>query len=1666
MAVDKINPFMPTEANSGILRAGNTHDMVASGGVLGGVGEFVSETLPTFAAATAVNLLNMPHDLAEIPYKLVTGDTIDSGKVELRDVLGGLDSALNTNLDDYYTKHKQGIDMSAYIASSLIPGTIGIKAVRLGMGTTRAAVAAESGLVGRAIGTFEGLGAKSLEAAKMEVLKGSPFTYLSREALNLAAAGATVGIVETLAFNTVATMALHNSPYLEKKDAWELAKDAVTDSLMFGAVAGGLFGSSVKEASATGLLGFRQTVKPYKGQIDSLAREADNIGSKAQALESGLPYGAQVGKNKNVRKEAVIHDGDLAMSVKENLDNLKSQSSLDDFAALERKGLLSKDPVFREAEGRKFIADRDAAIKQQERMFENKVKSLASDVNEVIGVNQLVKSLTEGSLENAGSLLSGLKKFYPAGELAMENLTKVKGISQTVVMDLKTNTVVNKAAGYSIFDLPKTEQIVKAANSKPVSFTDKAITDGQLTGMSGSIMYQKAIEETGQTVGSLVSKSAGISFNLEKDLAFIDVLATKAKEIHPELKIKIAGITKTVDETIKIVAERKIDLIAEAAANGKSVEELAAMLHMPDNKVMKPDLTGMINNVLAKEGQSPRYILAEYDKLARPTNVSRFMAEGSLDFKARVKLVTDERDFSLTKLSPELMAFGKLPVSDFKGTGAAGVFSHADASWGDGFQQKLQTLTKLYGKLMNDAASLRVSTIDTPAQQLVAGGKTSKAYVEMAGVTTWLETALARGEGANLWLAPNGNSYVVQRNLVNEAVFAMRAEAKLIKEGGQGSGAKSVSEMLDVMIGSRLKEGITREQDFVQVTTPEVKNYFLTHASLDATSLQKSNELRRLEAAAPINPGYTEPELLSLYMPGPNKAKNPFALIVKGDALHQNPVYAGQTKVFTFKDAKELLAAKSTAIADGLEAYTAKESKDFFKDIEKYDNSLAFNGSSLKAELQSKHKLFASAPESRSVEQFLSDTRDWHMRTELAVQRNMIALKHADDFTSLRAISYQEAAARDSGIVKQNSIRQFLDKGKATPAEEVMNQLLAVQNPGVVNGMLRFVDEAGNKFLSPVFDAIKNAFNKKENTVDLEALTKTYEKLGIEKSYGEAIYKASNKTVGENSGFDKAVRNSNMVLVTGQLRLDGFNTIVNAIGSPILGGSTVGLAIREVGNKISSEEGKILFAKALGVNEGGFMGNTVNFVKLAHNSSRRDILLAKDSLLKDFAGSETETLSQLYHRLGITQSGAETARQESQNAMLNIIKSGEIENSAKVAGVLKKSVEFLAKPSDFVEGKLQFLSADAGLQIAEAAQKAGHAMEPTDILSLMNTITQKLQGNYTASQRPQLFQGTVGAAIGLFQAYQARLVHRVLDVIDSGDKRMLAEMASMQAGLFGAKSLPGFDAINTHLIAENNKDKQDIYSGLFDSTNRTMAEGMLYGVGSSILGFNLSTRGAVDFRTPSNITEIPSVAIWKGMIGQVFDFTKQASNGADVSASFSHAVQHNVFNRPIQQLGSVLAGYSTTMNGKEAVNIHDNKFQHPEDWMPHWATQTMRMLGGKPLDEAVYLDTVFRFNNYRLSDREKTLDLGKALMSHVREGNEITPEMEKKFKQEFVNGGGTLTGFNNWYKNQVANSTTDAGDRLRKMVKNSEQAKQLSVMLGGKVEFVPQVDRDIEENVK
>ena len=72
-------------------------------------------------------------------------------------------------------------------------------------------------------------------------------------------------------------------------------------------------------------------------------------------------------------------------------------------------------------------------------------------------------------------------------------------------------------------------------------------------------------------------------------------------------------------------------------------------------------------------------------------------------------------------------------------------------------------------------------------------------------------------------------------------------------------------------------------------------------------------------------------------------------------------------------------------------------------------------------------------------------------------------------------------------------------------------------------------------------------------------------------------------------------------------------------------------------------------------------------------------------------------------------------------------------------------------------------------------------------------------GNYTASQRPTMFQGTFGVAMGLFQTYMLTMAQSMYRHLEKQKFKALAKMMLAQGGIFGAKSLPGFNLVSEYI---------------------------------------------------------------------------------------------------------------------------------------------------------------------------------------------------------------------------------------------------------------------------
>lgn len=1641
MAEFNFNGANPT----GLGYAADNHNTVASGGLFDATVNLVTEGVPAIGASIISNLVNIPVDLANIPYKLATGDSIgDNYRLTTSDLLTKLDSSLGSNIDSYYLQHKEGIDMGGYVASSLVPGLIGAKALRAALGT---ASKLENGSnLGKAMGLVDTLGQSAVTTAKAEIVAGTPFSYISAQALKATTAGAVNGVLDTLAFNTAATLALHRSPYLDGKSGWDLTKDAVTDSLIFGAATGAVFDFYGK---GVGLLGLRAAVKGETETVAKIMKLADDINPRdfGGTIKTGSPL-KDVVSLAGVQQS--VPGGDIVTFLKMQIDDVAVKMK----AGPELEALLSTNPTLRTAELNLFETSRTRSVERLTTKMESAVLKLLPD--ELVGLERgdLVKQMLAGTTEQAAQLFAGAEKFYRP---SLTDMTKAMlGVDpKLAILDLKSGTIVSNAKGFSVFDLNEkaSELVIAAAKKNPAVFNLRELASGELNGITGSANYKVADAALAKVTNmdNYVTVIGKQPQSFIADFVKLDLVVNRATKLDATLIVD--GKVTTVGVLKDRIAVYKSDLVNQGIILGKSEEELAAILHLDSASILRPNA----GEFTLTEVPKPRYILGDYNiNLRNPNSTTKFGQEALIEARGRAKLAEEELAISLQTFAADLM-----PGSTFAGyiggvSNAAGLIKAADADFGNVFQQRQGFFTKLYDSVLRNRAKDRISPIDSAAQAIVAGGKLTPEYTETAALFNWITGAKQKGGGVVRWIDDAGETYFLHKELITSTQAVQAKEVRELKKlktltpDQQVRVGMKTSDYLNERFGTILADPSRHmygpDNQIIKLNTPELKNYVEANIKADQRSLAITNELRRVNGENGINVvDDAASGLAQFYSPTASKVNSPYVMVIKADVNHQNPNLRGSVYVQQYASEKELVAARQKLTEEGLKTYTKTETKDFYAGIELYDNALSLDGRPLKNAIESKGKLTTFLPGEEATDEGLKRFRDFNIRNEFALTRAQISLKHSQDFASLRAISYEQAATRDSRFASGHSIGDLLRKDAPTEADKTINQLLHIQNSGTLNSFTRTVDKA----LNSGFDGALNLFKKAADKITPEdelKLAANMKSLGIEESYGEAIRLALNKPAGSSNSFDSTVRFTNSLLATGQLRLDFLNPLVNVIGAPVLGGSVIGLAIKDIKNRVAMAGGAKAvadFEKVLGVNEGGLMGNSVNFVKLAHKSVGRDTLLAKDTLLSSIAKDSTETVGQLYLRLGITANPSAVVTQELNNSVINMVQTNSL-TSSSVKSVGNKVFGALTKLSDMAEGHLQFMAADAGLQIATAAK-----LNVIDTLSLMNTITQKLQGNFTASQKPQIFQGTVGAAIGLFQSYQARVVHRILDVIDSGDKRMLMEMSAMQAGVFGTKSMPFFDAMNKTLIADNNANRQDAYSGVFGAVDRRAAETMMYGIGSSLLGLNLSTRGAMDFRAPSSFETIPAVSLWAQQIKQVKDFASAAANGASISQELNHAIQHNVFNRPLQQLAIFASDQATTMAGKESINPMDEKWKNPTSWMNHSVTQSMRMLGARPIDEAVYLDGVYRYNNFRLADREKNVELWRAVGSNFAgDNNQLTESQVASFKKKFFANGGTENGFNAGLKAQYNSMNKDAGERLRKSITNVQQREQADIIFG------------------
>jgi hypothetical protein len=337
-----------------------------------------------------------------------------------------------------------------------------------------------------------------------------------------------------------------------------------------------------------------------------------------------------------------------------------------------------------------------------------------------------------------------------------------------------------------------------------------------------------------------------------------------------------------------------------------------------------------------------------------------------------------------------------------------------------------------------------------------------------------------------------------------------------------------------------------------------------------------------------------------------------------------------------------------------------------------------------------------------------------------------------------------------------------------------------------------------------------------------------------------------------------------------------------------------------------------------------------------------------------------------------------------------------------------------------------------------------------------------VQGNYVTSQRPVVFQGTTGAAISLFQTYAFNVLQQLHRHMENGDKKTLRIFAGLQGSIFGLNGMPFFDAVNTHLIGgmvANNPEHKDIYSVL-PGFNKELGDWMLYGTASAFPLFTGSqpavfTRGDLNPRhaliLPTAIADVPAVSASIKLIDTLVGMGKNIKAGADVSDSLLQGLQHQGWNRPLAGFGQLLAGQSVDRKGALVSAASDMK---ATSYLGALAERTMsiegvsRLMGARPMDEALALNAMYRNKAYQAMDRARIERLGQVVKTKMYNNESPTDEEYEDFKLRYTRSGGRVENFNAAMLRWSRDANVSIVNQLTQKQNNS-YSRKLDMLLGG-----------------
>ena len=1660
-----------------VFTASDTVDMQA--GFFSRAGDAITKGIPSAAISGAMSIYNT---------------FLDYGGAEAEDtasVIRGFDE----DMGNYYEQNRQVIDLAGFVGTSIIPGALGIKALKL------ARSGEALGAVGRALNFAATPAQQNLTKAISAMGRSGGTITAEVTAAKRARLGweAADQVLQGAAAEMAILATLNDSPIFENDTAADFAKNAAIGALFGGAI-GGAFSMletrGILKAAGRTIEGEKRLFDTVFDPANTKLKKADEIlvfaenmlklpddfyntnftytlGGKSfsQVLDTSEAFKTARGQAEKLATEKIkIKFNELTG------DNENTGQALFEFIAGQiKKGKDAgqdanqiTDTIQGYLQGVKKVShltpDADSIQPPKQFFISKKPTGFGDLFSEVFhpektGKQAFYLTTTDprqfkfGSVANMGfdDAREAFDAGYDAvitkqGKVAINPKSKVvvrtpdAALKNDFYLDLETGSLTNDVI-LTGGDLLKTKGDFK-------SFGDSVYIQGKRFAQAAS---HNADLETPSLDASVRFMWAGS--DAVKDSSFKNrviewndfPLLDRAKTIetirnNPDTRIKLADGSEVPFSDITSIPEYVNDLklkflqesMEKAETKGYDLRHIQAHV----NVTREWFETAVANNFASVPAQlqearsldtffKPTTLKMEWD-----TGVQQVAQDSGFIGPNHWSTMTLGHHYELqTNLRTQDNAFGSVFGEDAKlfqdaqdglsqgvtsqGAGA-GTFTFSNADYGDKARLFVQDVGKATALVMQ---KWRDRDILALSPHINAIRDNQRAAAELGVITN----ALRRDAG---------KYYIVRDD-------ALGGVKRLVDRDAVSLLAKQPNDYatLDDAIEALVDAGKKGEY---KIENPAVLDFLEAHRDINQGRLNKMTTL--------INASGLSPKLDDqvIYAPPVDTKRYPHFAFVSA----KNKIGANTDVTMITAKSDDQLRALAGQVGDEYEVIYKDQIKRFHEAKGQYDYSLSINESRVNSDMERRGVLGDFFPEVRA-QNVLEDYVQFHGNSSDTLVRTGVQVKNRQFTAELGFLSDQYT---------QTATSTFTGSGKAQlskiadPFGDYKKTMLNISPQSeypLLDSLNEFTDKLSKTFYTKmdklrqgVFDSDgAKAFGRDlgEDAAGVPYTPVSYANHLMEEAGLNSPYKSIEALIEANEKYPKnivkeAVQKVNYWLATTTLRLDFANAIVNTISTPIMLGTEWQSIKYLVGND-SELAGKL--RELTHVKVPGQDMAVPSFFKTLYESSKDYFGPNKAALIQRFTeNGDIKGISTLYHEvlddLAYKPGQAVSKWQEQLGKA--------VEKGSKITG------------NDFAEEFTRFVSANMMLKLTQPLVDAGK-MGIKEQNSYISSFVNRVQGNYIYSQRPVAFQGTVGSAISLFQTYSFNVLQQLTRHMENGDKKTLAVFAGLQSAIYGMNGLPAFDAINTHLIgtASGNPTHQDIYSSL---QGKELGDWLLYGTASAFPLFGnkapaLYSRGDINPRNatllPVNPLDVPAVSASIRLVGSIAKFGQQAAGGADLSASFLQALEHQGWSRPLAGFAQLLAGQSTTNKGSLVSAANDLE---TTSWLSRIPSRLInyegvqRVMGARPMDEAVALSAMYRSKTYDAIDRQRIEALGEVVKTKL--ANHQMPDDEElhDFMQKYINSGGRQETFSSsmqrWMKdsnqsvvNTMAQKMGERGNRMR-----------------------------------